>query len=195
MGAGVLQNGSMDHWKANCPAQCWGPTVGAGVLQLHMRCMDHWKAENPGSDPRRGWDGQGVRGAVPPPGQLSAERTGDTMAGVGQPEGAACGPTPGAVRGLAGDQPGYTRERGRLQDPTGPPGATRGSSHVRGLRGLDMRAWAMSSVPKHLARRGQERLGLPSRGCLLTTVFRAAAGHGVRATSSRGSSRRETPPR
>ena len=95
-----------------------------------------------------------VRWTVPTPGQLSAERTGATRAGVGQPEGVAYGPAPGAVRSLAGGQPRYTRERGRLQDPSDPPGATRGSSHVGGLRGLDMRAWAISPVPKAP---GQER--------------------------------------
>ena len=89
---------------------------------LHLRSSGPLEGRMPRERPKRGRDGHRVRWAVPNPGQLSAERTGDTMADVGQPEGAACGPTPGAVRGLAGDQPRYTRERGRLQDPMGPKG-------------------------------------------------------------------------
>ena len=44
------------------------------------------------------------------------------MADVGQTEGAAIVPMPGAVRGLAGDQPRYTRELGA---PAGSDGSTR----------------------------------------------------------------------
>ena len=125
----------------------------------------------PRERPKRGRDGHRVRWTVPTPGQLSAERTGDTMADVGQPEGAACGPTPGAVRGLAGGQPRYTRERGRLQDLSDPPDVMTGSNHVRGLRDLDVRAWAMSPAPKAP---GQEK-----SGAVRASVARLPADHRV----------------
>ena len=136
---------------------------------LHLRSGGPLESRMPRERPKWGRDGHRVRWAVPNPGQLSAERTGATMAGVGQPEGAAIGPAPGAEMSLAGGQPRYTRERGRLQDLSDPPDATRGGNHARGLRG--MRAWAMSPAPKAPS---QERSGVAG-----ASVERLPADHRV----------------